>query len=102
MLMRPAERGFSIVVEYLLGNNANPNIVDHVRTNYLALDSVVVHCACHSRHLHTSADEAYSAYVLCSTVITNTIRRLDQNCNHFISYKQAYSFIKMKTGREEL
>ena len=33
MLMRPAERGFSIVVEYLLENNADPNIEDHVRKN---------------------------------------------------------------------
>jgi len=33
VLMRPAQRGFSIVVEYLLDNNADPNIEDHVRKN---------------------------------------------------------------------
>ena len=63
MLMRPAERGFSIVVEYLLENNANPNIVNHVSkiTWYSILLLFTVHviavtfCVHHSK----STDEAY-------------------------------------------
>ena len=111
MLMRPAERGFSIVVEYLLENNANPNIVDHVRKNYLVHSILLLFTVHVPSPVYITPNQVmrliilyiyYSLYVLCSTVITNTIRRLGQNCKHFISYKQAYSFIKMKTGREEL
>ena len=29
--MKPAEKGFSMIVEYLLENNADPNIADQVR-----------------------------------------------------------------------
>ena len=32
VLMMPAARGFSIVVECLLQHNADPNIVNHVRS----------------------------------------------------------------------
>ena len=64
--MKPAERGFSIVVEYLLENNANPNIVDHVRKNYLGILDSVVHSACTVTCIHhpQPADEAY--YTLLS------------------------------------
>ena len=71
MLMRPAERGFSIVVEYLLENNANPNIVDHVRKNYLVYSIlllftvyvIAVTCIHHPK----SADEAYyTLFSICS------------------------------------
>ena len=59
--MRPAEKGFSIVVEYLLENNADPNIEDHVRKTYLLLDVyctyvIAVNLCMHLHHTNP-ADE---------------------------------------------
>jgi len=54
--MKPAEKGFSMIVEYLLENNADPNITDQVRLKPVRVSSLRIarmsELPCRARYGH--------------------------------------------------
>ena len=40
--MKPAEKGFSVIVQYLLENNADPNIADEVRLMLVRVTTISI------------------------------------------------------------